>query len=210
VQRKQVPASRGVSNKPGAMVITRMPWRASSRASGRLPHACARCTQGHRPESFAAARLRGPRSGAERALGPPRACHQCRRPLALCLLDQQARLSVARCKGGRASRSARNRERRASTGSGEKRAQKAREGRARWQALARDLRHEGFRPGQHCLVEGFQRAFAADSLAEKDGHKVDDDVSPETTAGKADGARVMASRTPCLRRCATMRTTCPN
>ncbi len=40
--------------------------------------------------------------------------------------------------------------------------------------------------------------------------QVDDFVAPETAAGKVDPARVMASRTPCLRRCATMSTTSPN
>lgn len=68
-------------------------------------------------------------------------------------------------------------------------AQKARKRRARWQALTSEEHHEGFRPEQHRLVEGFQRAFAANSVAEKDGHKVDDFVVPETTTGKADTLR---------------------
>ena len=179
-------------------------------ACARLPHACARSTQGHRPASCAAVLLAGPRSGAERALGPPRACQHWRSPLARCLRAQPARRSCARCKGGRASRAASTRERRAATGSGEKHAQKARERRACWQACSRDPRPERLRPGQHRLGAGFPCAFAAARLAEKDGHQVADCGANVSAAGKADSARVMASRTPCLRRCAARSTTSPN
>ena len=45
--------------------------------------------------------------------------------------------------------------------------------------------HEGRGKGLHPLVEGFQRAFTADGIAEEDGEKVDDLVAPEAPPRKA-------------------------
>jgi hypothetical protein len=35
------------------------------------------------------------------------------------------------------------------------------------------------------LIKGFQRSFAADSITEENGHKIDHLVASETAAGKA-------------------------
>jgi hypothetical protein len=71
----------------------------------------------------------------------------------------------------------------------------ARESRAGGQFLAVEQRHEWLLPRLQRLIDGFQGAFAADRVAEQDGHKVEDFVASEAAAGKADSARVMASRT---------------
>jgi len=69
------------------------------------------------------------------------------------------------CESGRLRRSVRNRERRASTGSWvsavTKRERVERAG--KWSRSHNA--HVGHRKGLHCLVEGFQRSFTADSIA---------------------------------------------
>ncbi len=63
--------------------------------------------------------------------------------------------------------------------------QKAREGRASWELITVKQGHEGRGKGLQPLVEGFQRAFTADGVAEEDGEKVDDLIVPEAPPRKA-------------------------
>ena len=63
--------------------------------------------------------------------------------------------------------------------------QKARERRAGGQSLAVEQGHEGLCKRQKLLIEALQCPFAAESVAEEDGQKIDDLVVPETAAGQA-------------------------
>jgi hypothetical protein len=63
--------------------------------------------------------------------------------------------------------------------------QKARERRARGQALAPEEGHERLRPGSKLLVKLLQGAFATNGVAEEYGEKVDHLVVPKAAAGKA-------------------------
>src|SRR5258708_24646852 len=62
---------------------------------------------------------------------------------------------------------------------------KATERRARGQALPSEERHEGRSKGMQALVEGFQRPFVTDGIAEEHGHKVNHVVVAEAATGKA-------------------------
>ena len=64
----------------------------------------------------------------------------------------------------------------------------------------REQGHEGLRKRQEPLIERLQRTFAEDFVAEEDGQQIDDLVVPETVAGQAHEAQLMAERAPCLRR----------
>src|SRR5438270_3369303 len=65
------------------------------------------------------------------------------------------------------------------------RGKKATERRTCRQAVASKERHERAGPGLDLLVESFQRAFTADSIAEEHGEKIDHLVPPEAATGKA-------------------------
>ena len=75
--------------------------------------------------------------------------------------------------------------RKASVASKAQARQKARERRAGGQSLAVEQGHERLCKRQELLIEGLQGAFAADSVAEEHGKKIDDLVMPETAAGQA-------------------------
>jgi hypothetical protein len=62
--------------------------------------------------------------------------------------------------------------------------EKAAERRTGRQTVAPKERHEGLSPGLYPLVKGFQRAFAADGIAEEHGHKIKRVVPSETLTGK--------------------------
>ena len=65
------------------------------------------------------------------------------------------------------------------------RRQKAREGRAGGQLVTLKQGHEGDGKGLEPLVEGLQRAFSADGIAEEDRKKIDHLVVPEAPPRKA-------------------------
>src|SRR5712691_11090860 len=65
-----------------------------------------------------------------------------------------------------------------------KRGQKAAERRTRRQAVAPEERHESRSPGLHLLVEGFERAFPTDGIANEHDDKIDHFIATDRGGGQ--------------------------